>query len=507
MTGASQEHSVTHLPLNRSLATKFSVFTALLVFWVAVIVLAYAVRHGSFDLMECVMVTAVVVLAAGAIACFTILLMVRPLALLQKGLTAVGEGRLEPLQISRTGDEIELVGQSFNRMIEALKASREEIRSHHEMLEERIPRPTEDLQEATRRAETASKVKGEFLANMSHELRTPMTGVMGMIDMVLDGPLSAEQREQLETAQRCAKLLLALLNDVLDLSKIEAGKMVIENIPFDLRLVVADCVHAQEPRAREKGIRLSAEIPPEFPGRFTGDPLRMRQILNNLLSNAVKFTEVGYVVVRLNGAPDPGGDRFNLELQVADTGCGIAPEKLPLIFEKFSQADGSISRKYGGTGLGLAITSRLVEALGGDIRVKSEVGSGSTFTVSLQLVLASQDQELASVSPASAGQRVRRAQTGDMSVLFMQLSPVRLEKLRAAAYREDEAGTMAEAQKLQDAADRLTAPDLSEYARRIRRATACRDFDAVRTDLARLEEEVRRLDSRPSSMQAEVAAN
>jgi len=342
---------------------------------------------------------------------------------------------------------------------------------------------------------------------MSHELRTPMTGVMGMIDMVLDGPLSAEQREQLETAQRCAKLLLALLNDVLDLSKIEAGKMVIENIPFDLRLVVADCVHAQEPRAREKGIRLSAEIPPEFPGRFTGDPLRMRQILNNLLSNAVKFTEVGYVVVRLNGAPDPGGDRFNLELQVADTGCGIAPEKLPLIFEKFSQADGSISRKYGGTGLGLAITSRLVEALGGDIRVKSEVGSGSTFTVSLQLVLASQDQALASVSPASAGQRVRRAQTGDMSVLFMQLSPVRLEKLRAAAYREDEAGTMAEAQKLQDAADRLAAPDLSEYARRIRRATACRDFDAVRTDLARLEEEVRRLESRPCSMQAEVAAN
>ncbi len=507
MTGDSQEYSVAQLPLNRSLATKFSIFTALLVFWVAVIVLVYAVRHGSINLLESVMVTAVVVLAAGAIACFTILLLVRPLALLQKGLMAVGDGRLEPLQISRTGDEIELVGESFNRMIEALKASREEIRSHHELLEERIRRRTEDLEEATRRAEMASHVKGEFLANMSHELRTPMTGVLGMIDMVLDGPLTTEQREQLETAQRCANSLLALLNDILDISKIEAGKMNIEHIPLDLRLLVADCVHSQEPRAREKGIRLSAAIPPEFPSRLLGDPLRLRQILNNLLSNAVKFTEVGSVVIRLGGRQAPGANRFHLELQVADTGSGIPPEKLPVIFEKFTQADGSISRKYGGTGLGLAITSRLVEMHGGNIRVESEVGRGSTFYVTLQLELAQPDAARASALPAMAGLPARPVPAEDMSVLFVQLSPARLEKLRAAAYRSDEAETIAEAQKLEDAAERLAAADVSECARRIRHNTACGDFEAVRSDLVRLEMHVLGLEGQPDRRRANAIAS
>jgi signal transduction histidine kinase len=495
------------LPLNRSLATKFSVFTALLVFWVAVIVLAYAVKHGPFDLLESVIVTAVVVLAAGSIACFTILLLVRPLALLQKGLMAVGEGRLESLQVSRTGDEIELVGQSFNRMIEALKASRREIQGHHEMLEERIRRRTEDLQEATRRAELASQVKGEFLANMSHELRTPMTGVLGMIDMVLDGPLTSDQREQYETAQRCANSLLALLNDILDISKIEAGKMVIEHIPLDLRLLVADCVQSLEPRAREKGIRLEAEIPREFPGSLMGDPLRMRQILINLLSNAVKFTEVGSVVIRLNGDLVAGTNRFKLELQVADTGSGIAPEKLPVIFEKFTQADGSISRRYGGTGLGLAITSRLVEMHGGEIRVQSEVGRGSTFMVTMQLDVVHQDAASARSLSAKVGRRTGPAQPEDMSVLFVQLSPARLERLREAAYRSDEAGILAEARLLQDAAEKLAAVEVSERARRIRHATARGDLESVRTDLLLLEAEIRGLGAEASPMRASAAAN
>jgi signal transduction histidine kinase len=497
---------VSRLPLNRSLATKFSIFTALLVFWVAVIILVYALRHGDFDLLECAIVTAVVVLAAGSIACFTILLLVRPLALLQKGLKAVGEGRLEPLQISQTGDEIEQVGQSFNRMIEALKTSREEIRGHREMLEERIRRRTEDLQEATRRAEMASQVKGEFLANMSHELRTPMTGVLGMIDMVLDGPLTTDQREQLETAQRCAHSLLALLNDILDLSKIEAGKMVIENIPLDLRLLVADCVHSQEPRAKEKGIRLSAEIPPEFPKRLMGDPLRMRQILNNLLSNAVKFTEVGSVMIRLQGGQTETAGQFSLELQVADTGSGIAPEKLPLIFEEFTQADGSISRKYGGTGLGLAITRRLVEMHRGEIRVESEVGRGSTFFVTLQLDLAPQDAAAVGLSPVYNASRAGRVPTEGMSVLFMQLSPARLERLREAAYCADEAGILAEAQELQDAAERLAAAQIFECARQLRLATTCGDFEAVRDGLVRLEMEIRGLDSRPAETHASAVA-
>ncbi len=494
------------LPLNRSLATKFSIFTAVLVFWVAVIVLFYALHQDNFNLLECIMVTAVVVLAAGAIACFTILLLVRPLALLQKGLMAVGEGRLEPLQISRTGDEIELVGQSFNGMIEALKTSREEIRSHHEMLEERIRQRTEAIEEATRRAELASQAKGEFLANMSHELRTPMTGVLGMIDMALDGVLTAEQREQLETAQRCANLLLALLNDILDISKIEAGKMAVEHIPLDLRLLVADCVYSLEPRAREKGIRLSAEIPPEFPNRLIGDPLRLRQILNNLLSNAVKFTEVGSVVVRLGGGQAEMSSRFDLELQVADTGPGIPPEKLPVIFEKFTQADGSISRRYGGTGLGLAITSRLVEMQDGEIRVESAVGRGTTFLVALPLDLAPQEAAAAGSLPSWDDHLADRAQADDMSVLFVQLSPTRRERLRAEAAGAGEAGILAEAQKLQDAPDGPAAAQISECARPIRQATASGDLEAVRAGLVRLEGEIRDLDGLPPALQAGAAA-
>jgi signal transduction histidine kinase len=484
MKGASQQYSVSHLPLNRSLATKFSIFTALLVFWVAVIVLVYALRQDGFNLLECVMVTAVVVLAAGAIACFTILLLVRPLALLQKGLMAVGQGRLEPLQISRTGDEIELVGRSFNGMIEALKTSREEIRSHQEMLEERILQRTADIEEATRRAELASHAKGEFLANMSHELRTPMTGVLGMIDMVLDGALTTDQREQLETAQRCANLLLALLNDILDLSKIEAGKMAIEHIPLDLRLLVADCVHSLEPRAREKGVRLSAEIPPEIPHRLMGDPLRLRQILNNLLSNAVKFTEVGSVVVRLSGGMSEISNRFDLELQVADTGPGIPPEKLPVIFEEFTQADGSISRKYGGTGLGLAITSRLVDMQGGEIRVESEVGRGSTFFVALPLEVAPREAAAAGSSPVWGGNLADCVRADDMAVLFVQLSPARREKLRAAD-GAGESGVFAEARKLQEARG---------------------DLDAVREGLLQLEVEICDLDGGPVPTQAGAAA-
>jgi signal transduction histidine kinase len=478
----------------------------MLVFWVAVIVLFYALHQDNFSLLECVMVTAVVVLAAGAIACFTILLLVRPLALLQKGLLAVGEGRLEPLRISRTGDEIELVGRSFNGMIEALKASREEVRGHQEMLEERIKQRTEDIEEATRRAELASQAKGEFLANMSHELRTPMTGVLGMIDMALDGVLTADQREQLETAQRCANSLLALLNDILDISKIEAGKMAVEHIPLDLRLLVADCVHSLEPRAREKGVRLSAEIPPEFPKRLMGDPLRLRQILNNLLSNAVKFTEAGSVVVRLSGGQAGISSRFDLELQVADTGPGIPPEKLPVIFEKFTQADGSISRKYGGTGLGLAITSRLVEMQGGEIRVESEVGRGSTFFVALPLDLAPQDAAAAGSLTAWGGNLADRAQADDMTVLFVQLSPARRERLRAAADGAGEAGILPEARKLHDAEDGLAAAQVFECARPMRQATARGDLEAVRAGLVRLEGEIHDLDGRPAPALAAGAA-
>src|SRR5262249_12398201 len=267
-------------------------------------------------------------------------------------------------------------------MIEALAQSKEEIRQNQELLEDRIRQRTQELERAMYAALAASQAKSEILANMSHELRTPMNGLLGMLDVVLDTSLAADQREQLETAQRCAYSLLGVLNDILDLSKIEAGKMLLEKIPFNARTVLADCVQSQMAKAAQKGINLTFEA--VTPGTFDilSDPLRVRQILANLLSNAIKFTDRGSVRVRVSAAPRPDA-LVNLQITVRDTGAGIPADKIPEIFEKFTQADGSISRKYGGTGLGLTITRRLVEMQGGNVRVESEPGKGSTFTVTL----------------------------------------------------------------------------------------------------------------------------
>ena len=323
---------------------------------------------------------------AAAISRFTNRLLARPLTLLEAGITSVREGRLEPIRVSRTGDEIEYLGESFNRMIAALAASHEEIRQYQELLEERIRQRTQELEQAMHGALAASQAKSEFLANISHELRTPMNGLLGMLDLVLDSSVAGEQREQIEIAQRCAYSLLDLLNDILDLSKIEAGRMILEKIPFDPRAVAEDCVRGQAAKAAQKRVDLAFEFTGEA-NSVTGDPLRLRQIVTNLLSNAIKFTEQGWVRVRQSTSAQTG--RTVMRLEVADTGSGIPADKLPLIFEKFTQADSSISRKYGGTGLGLAITKRLVELQGGQIRVESHVGKGSTFTVEIPFEAAS----------------------------------------------------------------------------------------------------------------------
>jgi PAS domain S-box-containing protein len=279
-------------------------------------------------------------------------------------------------------------------------------------------RAEEDLRSAKAAAESANRAKSEFLTTMSHEMRTPMNAILGMADMLSESSLRDEQRDYVRVFQKAGANLLDLINDILDLSKVESGHFELESIGFDLNALLERVIEMMVSRARDRGLQLTLEVLPGVPGGLVGDPNRLRQILINLIGNALKFTERGSVTLRVEREPastNGEGAQCWLRFNVIDTGIGIAKDKTEMIFERFTQADSSTTRKYGGTGLGLAISRGLVELMGGRLGCTSEVSKGSTFFITAPFDLRKEGATPIVAEPASSGDSAggtSRAQAG-----------------------------------------------------------------------------------------------
>jgi signal transduction histidine kinase/DNA-binding response OmpR family regulator len=291
-----------------------------------------------------------------------------------------------------------------------------------------------ELKEARRQAEAASAAKSSFLANMSHEIRTPMNGIVGMAELLQDTPLSEDQRLYVDTVKSSGEALLVIINDILDYSKMEAGKLALHPEPFDLERCIHELVTLMQVKARDKGLDLLVDYDIFLPGRFVGDPGRIRQVLTNLLGNAVKFTERGHVTVRATGVSADDLSQTRLHIAVEDTGIGIGADKVGHIFGEFNQVDEAQNRKFEGTGLGLAISQRLVDLMGGEIWVDSEEGRGSTFGFTVTLPAEERlDPELLRLPGGLRNVLVVDDRPANRAILQRQLGALNLATVGAAS--------------------------------------------------------------------------